>query len=108
MSKVFIIPFHVRPIGNSIMPHGYTAAYVRCYASGSSYVEAVEKSLAKLSTDGLYPEEILQPIQEMDSKDWTMHINDMWPEHVDSLVDQASFEDIIERKGVVYGSFGAY
>lgn len=90
------------------MPLELSGAYVSCYAAGNDYVEATQKSLKKLSEDGLHPEEILQPIFEMDSEDWTKHISEMWADHTASLLTQIEFEDAIKHDKVVYGPFGSY
>lgn len=109
MTKIFIIPFHVKRMeSSSIMPLNVSGAYVSCYSTGNDYVEATERALKKLSEDGLYPEEIMQPIYEMLSENWTQHVGEMWPEQAGSLISQAEFEDIVKSGGVVYGPFGSY
>lgn len=90
------------------MPPDVSGAYVSCYSTGKDYVEATERSLKKLSADGLYPEEIMQPIYEILSKNWTQHVGEMWPKQAGSLLSQAEFEDIVKGGGVVYGPFGSY
>jgi len=90
------------------MPPEISGAYVSCYASGSDYVEATRKALNQLSTDGLHPEEILQPVHEMESTNWVVHVNETWADHVSSLPTQEEFEDVINNGGVVYGPFGSY
>ncbi|WP_459780524.1 hypothetical protein [Photobacterium sp. R1] len=90
--KVFIIPFHVKPLENSIMPPDLCGAYVSCYAAGETYIDATKSALRKLADDGLHPEEILQPIQEMQVSDWTVHINDLWEAYVSDLPGQSDFE----------------
>ena len=90
------------------MPIDYSGAYVSCYAPGSDYVEAVERILKKLALDGLHPEEILQPIHEMNSESWSQHVSEMWPDQASSLLDQVEFEDIMKNSGVVYGPLGSY
>lgn len=47
MLKVFIVPFHVKRLENSIMPPEIGGAYVTCYSQGDTYVEAVENILKK-------------------------------------------------------------
>ncbi|MBY6192140.1 hypothetical protein KUV22_17090 [Microbulbifer agarilyticus] len=106
--KVFIIPFHVKPLENSIMPPELGGAYVSCYATGETYVEATEKALQKLAEDGLHPEEILQPINEMLASDWSVHINEQWKDYVSNLPTQSEFEASIISGKVVYGPFGSY
>lgn len=90
------------------MPPNISGAYVSCYAAGQNYIEATEKSLKKLSEDGLYPQEILQPIHEIDSEDWTKHIGEMWPNYAASLLHQSEFEEAMNSGNVVYGPFGSY
>lgn len=108
IEKVFIIPFHVKALENSIMPPDLGGAYVSCYAKGESYVEATESALKKLNEDGLYPEEILQPINEMQVSEWTPHINEQWTDYVSNLPCQEEFESRITSGEVVYGPFGSY
>lgn len=83
-------------------------AYVSCYAKGKTYVEATESALQKLAEDGLHPEEILQPINEMLASDWSVHINEQWKEYVSNLPTQSEFEASIISSKVVYGPFGSY
>jgi hypothetical protein len=92
----------------SIMPPEFSGAYVSCYAKGNDYIEATEKSLKKLSVDGLYPEEILQPIQEMDSEFWSAHVSEKWEEYAKTMLTQAEFEKALEKDKVIYGPFGSY
>ncbi|MET1079029.1 MAG: hypothetical protein ABWY06_13525 [Pseudomonas sp.] len=106
--KIFIMPFHVKALEKSIMPPDFGGAYVSCYTSGASYLEATEKALEKLANDGLHPEELLQPIHEMPISDWTAHINEQWRDHVGNLPTQTKFEKHMESGGVVYGPFGSY
>ncbi len=108
MTKIFVIPFHVRRMEVSIMPTDFSGAYVSCYSPGGDYVEAAQKALKKLAEDGLHPEEILQPIHEMGSESWSQHVSEMWPDQVGSLLGQVEFEDSMKRGGVVYGPFGSY
>lgn len=108
MPKVFIIPVHVKRLENSLMPRELSGAYVSCYTSAEDYVEGAEKSLSKLKADGLYPEEILQPIQVMASELWSEHIKETWREFVTSLPDQLEFDELMLNGGVVYGPFASY
>ncbi len=108
VGKVFIIPFHVKALENSIMPEGLGGAYVSCYASGETYVQATERALNKLAQDGLHPEEILQPINEMPVSHWSAHINEQWKDYVSNLPSQNEFEASIAAGKVVYGPFGSY
>ena len=106
--KVYIIPFHVQSMNNSIMPKEYSGAYVSCFTAGKDYTEATEKSLKKLITDNIHPLEILQPIHTIDSKDWSKHISQIWPDHAGSLPSQSEFENSIDKGEIVYGPFGLY
>ena len=108
--KVFVIPFRIEHMksDSSTVPSGFSGGYVSCFSSGSDYKEATEKALKALIEDGIFPAEVLQPIHEMDSEDWTQHISDTWPELVDSMLSQDEFDSAIERDEVVYGPFGMY
>ena len=106
--KIFIIPFRVRRMNVSIMPENFSGACVSCYSAGGDYIEATKKALEKLAKDGLHPEEILQPIHEMDSDNWSKHIFELWPDQAGHLPSQNEFEDIIKKGGVIYGPFGSY
>jgi len=108
MAKVFVIPFHVKAMEHSIMPPDLAGAYVSCYSQGETYLEATESALKKLAEDGLHPEEILQPIHEMESSAWTAHVKEAWPDYVNSLPTQDDFEGAIKSGKVVYGPFGSY
>lgn len=108
MEKVFIIPFHVRRGVDSIMPLDVSGAYVSCFASGRSYVEATEKALVQLQRDGMVPEEILQPIFELASGGWGGYIEEKWPSYVESLPNQIDFDKAMKDDLVVYGPFGSY
>jgi len=90
------------------MPPDVGGAYVSCYSCGDTYVEATEKALKKLTSDGLYPEEVLQPIHEMEVSAWTQHVKEQWPDHVGNLLTQSEFEEAISSGEVVYGPFGGY
>lgn len=106
--KVFIVPFHVKRMDESIMPPELAGAYVSCYASGRDYSEATERCLKRLVADGLHPIEILQPINEMKLEDWERHIKEVWSGYAASLPSQQEFEDAIKKDAVVYGPFGSY
>ncbi|WP_044615689.1 hypothetical protein [Gynuella sunshinyii] len=108
MSNVFIVPFRVKAMENSIMPSNVSEAFISCYAQGSSYVEATERALKKLASDGLHVEEILQPIHEMAISDWSEHIKQQWPDYIDNLPAQSEFEGAVLSGQVVYGLFGSY
>lgn len=108
LERVFIIPFHVTRMNDSVMPASFYGAYVRCYVSGVDYVQAIKRALAKLLEDGLHPEEMLQPIQQMDAYSWSQHILDQWPDQAESLPSQNEFNEVIQQGRVVYGPFGSY
>jgi hypothetical protein len=108
IGKVFIIPFHVKPLDNSIMPPDLGGAYVSCYVRGDTYIEATERALRKLAEDGLHPQEILGPVHEMVAPDWSVHIREQWKEYVDKLPSQSEFEASMASGKVVYGPFGSY
>jgi hypothetical protein len=108
LGNIFIIPFHVKPLDNSLMPPHLEGAYVSCYAKGETYVEATQNALKKLAADGLHPEEILQPIHEMPVSNWATHIKEQWSEQAGSLPNQKEFENSVLSGNVVYGPFGSY
>ena len=108
MTKVYIIPFRVKPSNNSIMPTNLLGAYVDCYTAGLDYVEAINKSLKKLSDDGLLYTEILPSVYEMDSNDWEVHVKGNWPEYASTLLSKIEFEEAIKNDKVVYGPFISY
>lgn len=105
---VFIIPFHVRRLEKSIMPSDLSGAYVSCYAPGDDYVDATQRALKQLADDGLHPVEILQPILEIGSDKWSVHISEQWADHIASLPTQLEFEEAVKNSQVVYGPFGSY
>ena len=90
------------------MPEGASGAYVSCYAKADNYRLGVEKCIAALKIDGMYVEEILQPIQSMKGSQWEIHIVDQWPDHKDEMPTQEEFENSINNGDVVYGPFGSY
>jgi len=90
------------------MPENLSGAYVDCYTSGDTYVEATKKALARLLQDGLYPEEVLPNVREMHSDLWTEHVKESWPDYIDSLPKQDEFEEFIRGDGVIYGPFSSY
>ena len=106
--KAFIIGFHVKPMSNSIMPPEMGGAYVDCFSMGKGYEEATKKALDKLLSDGLHPEEILEPILELDISEWFSYAIDRWPDYIDSVATQLEFEESMTSGNVVYGPFGAY
>lgn len=108
MSKVFIIPLHVKALKKSIMPQNLNGAYVSGYVKGESYIDAVEKVLKKLAKDGLHPEEILQPINELESSSWSEYIKESWLDYIDSFPDQDEFEETIKNGNVIYSPFASY
>ena len=108
MKRVFVVPFHVKGLENSIMPPEIGGAYVTCYSQGDTYVDAVENILKKLAEDGLHPEEILQPVHKMDAASWDSHVKETWPDYADNLPLQSEFVETIRANHVVYGPFGSY
>jgi hypothetical protein len=108
VTQVFIVPFHVKPTPDSIMPANFIGAYVRCYVAAADYKEAVVKCIDALRIDGLQAEEVLQPIQAMEASDWSQHIVDQWPDHATQMPNQAEFEASLIAGKVIYGPFGAY
>lgn len=90
------------------MPLNRGGAYVRCYCLGETYVDATQKALTQLKTDGLFAEEILEPIHKMELSAWSEHIKVQWPEYLDKLPEQTEFEQEMNAGNVVYGPFGAY
>lgn len=90
------------------MPPDLGGAYVSCYSQGETYVQATDKALKKLHSDGLHPEEILQPIHEMESSSWSEHIKEQWADYIDNLPTQEEFNETIASGSVVYGPFGSY
>ena len=108
MGKLFIVPIHVKRMEKSIMPDEMSGGYVSCYADGIDYADAVKKCLDALKADGLYPHEIMQPILELDLKDWSRHVAEQWPAQVESLPNQGEFESKIKAGKVIYGPIGSY
>ena len=108
MNKVFIIPFHVKAQKNSIMPEDLGGAYVSCYAIGNSYVDATEKALNKLAEDGLYPEEILQPINQLELGSWEEYLKESWSEYIDEFPKQDEFEQAMHAGKIIYSPFASY
>jgi hypothetical protein len=108
MSKIFIIPFHVTRMETSIMPSQLAGGYVSCYTLADDYVDATTRSLQRLKDDGLYPKEILQPVQEMATESWSAHVKETFPGHEDRLPTQVEFETTVADGGVVYGAFASY
>ncbi len=108
LTKVFVIPFHVTRMAQSIMPSALSGAYVSCYVAGNDYIAATQKALAQLAEDGLHPQEILPAIYEMSSESWIKHINETWGDHLGALQTQIEFERAMKSGKVVYGPFGSY
>lgn len=108
MTKVFIIPFHVKRAADSILPPDASGAYVSCYAAGKDYVEAVQKALRQLGEDGLRAEEILEPVHEMKSESWARHVLETWADQAAGLPNQARFEAAMKDGEVIYGPIGTY
>ena len=93
---------------NSIMPPNLSGAYVSCYVKEDNYVEATKKALKQLNADGLYPEEVLQPIHEMESNSWNVHVKEQWADYIKNLPTQVEFNQLIARGEVVYSPLGSY
>lgn len=108
MSSVFIIPFHVKAKENSIMPQDIGGAYVSCYVKSDNYVDAIEKALKQLSEDGLYPKEILEPINKLESSSWGDYLKEFWLDHIDDFPDQNSFEEAMQKGEIIYSPFASY
>lgn len=108
MSNVFMIPFHVKPGENSIMPADMIGAYVRCYAAGADLEQAARACMKALGADGLLVEEIMQPIHIMVMTQWALHVSEQWPEQAAQMPSQLEFEASINAGKVVYGPFGGY
>ena len=108
MTTVFLMGFRVSPLENSIMPEGMSGAYVRCYSGLEKFEDALNSAMEKLQSDGLFPEEVLDPIHQMDSSEWSLHVDDNYYEHANSLPTQKEFVQAIESGKVVYGPFGGY
>lgn len=89
------------------MPNSLKFGYIRCYVAGKDYLKATESALQRLLEDGLHPDEVLQPILEMDSKDWSEHIKDQWPDYVHLLPTQEEFSRAMAAGSVVYGPIGS-
>ena len=108
MSKVFLIRFRVSPTENSIMPEGRIGAYVCCYSGAETFEDAMKQSVKALQEDGLSPEETLEPFEQMDSSQWHLHVNDNWPDQIDSLATQDEFDTAMAEDRIVYGPFAAF
>lgn len=90
------------------MPKQFNGAYVSCFVYSIDYVDAVEKALKKLADDGLHPEEILQPINEMKLSDWEEYLRNTWLENVNDLPRQKDFEKAMKSGLVIYSPFSSY
>ena len=108
MKKIFIIPFHVKRVENSIMPSELDRAYVSCYSLSETYVQATKNALEKLKLDGLYPEEILEPIYELEPNSWSQHIEEQWSKYADYMPTQEEFNERMASDDIVYGPFASY
>jgi hypothetical protein len=108
LGKAFVIGFHVKPMENSIMPPNMGGAYVDCFSKGDGYEQATKKALEKLISDGLHPEEIIEPILELEVSEWSNYAKERWPSYIESVATQSEFEEAILSGGVIYGPFGAY
>jgi len=108
MATVIVIPLHITPTENARMPVGPDGAYMRCYSSEQSVEMAIKLVGDKLKADGMNVEEILEPIEHMDSSQWILHINDLWPEHVSSLMIQEEFDEAMSSGEIVCGPLEVY
>lgn len=106
--NVFIIPVHVKPVGKTILPDGFSGAYVSCYSPGNDYVDTVKNVLKRLAKDGFFVEEILEPILQMQSESWEFQVVETWPEYVEDLPSPIEFEAAMKEGQVIYGPFGSY
>lgn len=108
MAKIYIIPFHVKGGNDSILPEGLERAFVSCYVVSENYIDATKLALKKLSDDGLYPEEILQPINEIDISFWPDYLNDVWPDFLDNFPKSFGLDLDTSSNNVIYSPFAAY
>ena len=108
MSKIYIIPFHVKGLAGSIMPEGLSGAYVTCYVASNNYLDATRLALKKLSDDGLHSEEILQPINEMEMSSWSEYLQTTWPDYIDSFPNSTDFDLAMKSGRVIYSPFASY
>jgi len=106
--KVYIIPFHVKRMDISIMSLDIGGAYVSCYVASDNYINAIKLALKKLNSDGLYPEEILQPINEIEVSSWGEYIHTTWPDHLDWFPNCIEFELAMKSSCVLYSPFAYY
>ncbi len=90
------------------MPPNVIGGYVSCYAMADNYEQAIQRCLTALAADGLRVEQILQPINELRTADWALHIAEQWPSHAAQMPSQREFEAAIDGGRVVYGPFGTY
>lgn len=90
------------------MPQGLGGAYVSCFVKSESYVDATERALKNLAEDGLHPEEILQPINELESSSWDEYLKESWSDYIDNFPNQEGFEQAIEMNQIVYSPFASY
>ena len=106
--KVFIVPFHVKRLDSSIMPKGLSGAYVSCFVHTENYKKAVQKALKQLLSDGLHPEEILEPILESLIGDLYEYIGSAWNTDVQQSFNREEVEHLLRIGRVVYGPFASY
>lgn len=90
------------------MSQGLGGAYVSCFVKSESYVDATERALKNLAEDGLHPEEILQPINELESSSWDEYLKESWSDYIDNFPNQEGFEQAIEMNQIVYSPFASY
>ena len=108
LGKAYIIRFHVKPMEGTIMPPELGGAYISCFSIGEGYEESMKKCIDKLAVDGLYPEEVLDPVHEIEIADWTKYVDGEWPEYKNNLANQSEFEEKVLSGGVEYGPFAGY
>lgn len=108
MKKIFAINCQVKRAPKSIIPEGFSGAFVTCYSCSSDYEIAARAIIKKLRNDGLEVIGIESEINELAPGCWDSHIATQWPEHIDSLPSQTEFDAAMESGKVVYGPFGTF
>lgn len=107
-NRIFVIPVHVTPRGETIMPDGLGGAYVNCYVGAAHYVEAAERVMKGLASDGLHPEAILEPIQELELTAWEAYLESNWREYRQHFPRTEAMEGAVAEGRVIYGPFASY
>ena len=90
------------------MPPELGGAYVQCFTVAEDCARAIEKSLARLRANGLEIREVLDSAFTFDASEWTVLVEDSWPDQAAGLHTQQEFESIMADGGVVFGPFGGY